>query len=109
MLSVKQWVEKTNSRGIITKAGRYGGMYAHKDIAFEFASWVSPQFKLYLILEMLLKLAETATIRNFRIVQKGAADQLSGISGGFSVYSFVMYYCLVKESAPRVSSLSTQN
>lgn len=51
VLSVKQWVEKTNSRGIIAKAGRYGGTYAHKDIAFEFASWVSPQFKIYLIKE----------------------------------------------------------
>jgi hypothetical protein len=50
-LSVKQWVEKTGSTGIIAKAGRYGGTYAHKDIAFEFASWVSPQFKLYLIKE----------------------------------------------------------
>ncbi|MEK6845710.1 MAG: KilA-N domain-containing protein [Nanoarchaeota archaeon] len=50
-LSVKQWTEKTNSRGIIAKAGRYGGTYAHKDIAFEFASWISPQFKLYLIKE----------------------------------------------------------
>lgn len=48
ILSVKQWVEKTNSKGIIAKAGRYGGTYAHKDIAFEFATWVSPQFKLYL-------------------------------------------------------------
>lgn len=51
ILSVKQWTEKTNSIGIIAKAGRYGGTYAHKDIAFEFASWVSPQFKLYLIKE----------------------------------------------------------
>lgn len=51
VLSVKQWVEKTNSKGIIAKAGRYGGTYAHKDIAFEFASWVSPYFKLYLIKE----------------------------------------------------------
>ncbi len=51
ILSVKQWVEKTHSRGIIAKAGRYGGTYAHKDIAFEFAAWVSPQFKLYLIQE----------------------------------------------------------
>ena len=41
VLSVKQWVEKTNSIGIVAKAGRYGGTYAHKDIAFEFASWVS--------------------------------------------------------------------
>lgn len=51
ILSVKQWVEKTNSKGIIAKAGRYGGTFAHKDIAFEFASWVSPQFKLYLLKE----------------------------------------------------------
>ena len=50
-LSVKQWTEKTNSKGIIAKAGRYGGTYAHKDIAFEFASWISPKFKLYLIKE----------------------------------------------------------
>ena len=51
ILSVKQWVKKTNSIGIVAKAGRYGGTYAHKDIAFEFASWVSPYFKLYLIKE----------------------------------------------------------
>ena len=51
VLSVKQWVEKNNSIGIVAKAGRYGGTYAHKDIAFEFASWVSPYFKLYLIKE----------------------------------------------------------
>lgn len=51
VLSVKQWTVKTNSIGITAKAGRYGGTYAHKDIAFEFASWISPQFKLYLIKE----------------------------------------------------------
>lgn len=51
IMSVKQWVSRTNSKGIMAKAGRYGGTYAYKDIAFEFASWVSPQFKLYLIKE----------------------------------------------------------
>ena len=51
IMSVKQWVSRTNSKGIVAKAGRYGGTYAYKDIAFEFASWVSPQFKLYLIKE----------------------------------------------------------
>ena len=50
-LSVKYWVNKTNSIGIIAKAGRYGGTYAHKDIAFEFASWISPKFKIFLIKE----------------------------------------------------------
>ncbi|MDH6342982.1 hypothetical protein M2480_001992 [Parabacteroides sp. PFB2-12] len=51
VLSVRQWTERTGSKGIIAKAGRYGGTYAHKDIAFEFAMWVSPQFKLYLMKE----------------------------------------------------------
>jgi len=51
IMSVKQWVTRTNSKGIVAKAGRYGGTYAYRDIAFEFASWVSPQFKLYLIKE----------------------------------------------------------
>ncbi len=50
-LSVKQWIEKTNAIGIRATAGRYGGTYAHKDIAFEFASWISPKFKIYLIKE----------------------------------------------------------
>jgi hypothetical protein len=48
-LSPKKWIESTNAIGIVSKAGRYGGTYAHKDIAFEFASWVSPEFKLYII------------------------------------------------------------
>lgn len=51
VMSVKQWISKTNAIGIVAKSGRYGGTYAHKDLAFEFASWVSPQFKLYLIRE----------------------------------------------------------
>jgi hypothetical protein len=51
LLSVKQWCEKTNSSGLIARAGRYGGTFAHKDIAFGFASWVSPKFKLYLLIE----------------------------------------------------------
>ena len=50
-LSVKMWIAKTNAIGIVAKAGRYGGTYAHKDIAFEFASWISPKFKLFLIKE----------------------------------------------------------
>ena len=50
-LTPKQWIEKTNAIGIVSQAGRYGGTYAHKDIAFEFASWISVEFKLYLIKE----------------------------------------------------------
>ena len=50
-ISVKKWIEKTKSIGIKAFAGRYGGTYAHKDIAFEFSMWISPIFKLYLIKE----------------------------------------------------------
>ena len=50
-LSPSEWVEKTNAIGIFVKKGKYGGTYAHKDIAFEFASAISPVFKLYLIKE----------------------------------------------------------
>jgi hypothetical protein len=50
-LSAKKWIELTGARGLISSAGRYGGTYAHKDIAFEFGSWLSPEFKLYLIKE----------------------------------------------------------
>ncbi len=50
-MTPKQWIERTGAIGIISKAGRYGGTFAHKDIAFEFASWVSVEFKLYLIKE----------------------------------------------------------
>jgi len=50
-LSTKKWIEKTNAKGILASAGRYGGTFAHKDIAFEFGSWLSPEFKLYLIKE----------------------------------------------------------
>ncbi|MCX6911421.1 MAG: KilA-N domain-containing protein, partial [Verrucomicrobia bacterium] len=50
-LSVKEWVEKTGAIGLKASAGRYGGTYAHKDIAFEFGMWISPEFKIYLIKE----------------------------------------------------------
>lgn len=50
-LSAKQWTQKTNGIGLIARTGRYGGTFAHKDIAFEFGSWLSPEFKLYLIKE----------------------------------------------------------
>ena len=51
ILTAKQWIEKTGAIGIVSKTGRYGGTFAHKDIAFEFASWISVEFKLYLIKE----------------------------------------------------------
>lgn len=51
VLSPKKWIETTGAVGLISKSGRYGGTFAHRDIAFEFASWVSVEFKLYLIKE----------------------------------------------------------
>ena len=49
IMTPKQWIERMQAKGIISKAGKYGGTYAHSDIAFEFASWISPEFKLYII------------------------------------------------------------
>ena len=51
VLSVKTWIEKTNAIGIVAKAGRYGGTYAHKDIAYHFGMWISPRFQLLLVRE----------------------------------------------------------
>jgi hypothetical protein len=51
VLTPKRWIENTSAIGIISKSGRYGGTFAHKDIAFEFATWISVEFKLYLIKE----------------------------------------------------------
>ena len=50
-MSAGQWIGRTGAKGIIVKAGRFGGTYAHKDIAFHFAMWLSPEFQIYLIKE----------------------------------------------------------
>jgi hypothetical protein len=62
-ISVKEWTEKTNAIGLKATVGRYGGTYAHKDIAFEFGMWISPQFKIYLIREF-DRLKQDETRRN---------------------------------------------
>ncbi|HAT77481.1 MAG TPA: DNA-binding protein [Flavobacterium sp.] len=51
IMSVGQWTERTNAKGMIVKLGKYGGTYAHKDIAFHFAMWLSPEFQIYLVNE----------------------------------------------------------
>ena len=48
-LTPQQWIKATDESRIVSNSGRYGGTYAHTDIAFEFASWISPKFKLYII------------------------------------------------------------
>ena len=62
-MSPQKWIESTNAIGIVSKSGNNGGTYAHRDIAFEFASWLSPEFKLYLVTEFQrLKAQEQKTI-----------------------------------------------
>ena len=63
-VSVKEFVEKTNAISLKAKPGRYGGTYAHKDIAFEFASWISPEFKLYVITDY----QRTMKVINFLLI-----------------------------------------
>ena len=55
VMTPKRWIESTNAIGIVSKQGRYAATFAHKDIAFEFASWISPEFKLYIIEQLKLK------------------------------------------------------
>lgn len=74
IMSVKQWVSRTNSKGIIAKAGRYGGTYAYKDIVFEFVSWVSPQFKLYLIKNELICISNMENI-NAVLIEDGMSQR----------------------------------
>ena len=62
-LSPKKWTDATNAIGIIAKSGRYGGTYAHKDIALKFASWISVEFELYIVKELL------TTAENQRYIQ----------------------------------------
>ena len=64
VMTPTRWIEKMNAIGITSKAGKYGGTYAHVDIAFEFASWISPQFKLYLI-------------KDYQRLKKDEAEKLS--------------------------------
>lgn len=74
-ISVKEYTEKTNAIGIQAKAGRYGGTYAHKDIAFEFGMWISAQFKIYLVREF-QRLKEQEQIQ----IQWSAKRELSKIN-----------------------------
>ena len=76
-ISVKEWVNKTSSIGIVAKTGRYGGTYAHKDIAFEFGMWISPKFKLLLIKEFERLIPKELTKYETSIVYAEEADVLN--------------------------------
>ena len=79
--SVSEWIDKTNAIGLYVKRGKYGGTYAHKDIAFEFASAISPAFKLYLIKEFQRLKEEENNLEKkeerFKILQEIAEYQLN--------------------------------
>ena len=76
-LTPKRWILQTGAIGVVAKTGRFGGTFAHQDIAFEFASWVSVEFKLYLIKEFQrLKEVEREQL-GWDIRRKSGADQLS--------------------------------
>lgn len=74
-ISIKEYVAKTNAIGLQAKAGRYGGTYAHKDIAFEFGMWISPEFKIYLVREF-QRLKEQEQVQ----IQWSAKRELSKIN-----------------------------
>lgn len=83
VLSPSKWIESTNAIGIISKAGSGGGTYAHLDIAFEFASWVSAEFKLYILVEF-KRLKAEGNIRdaaNIEQLNKIAITQMKSLSG----------------------------
>lgn len=74
-LSPKKWIETTNAIGLISKSGRYGGTFAHKDIAFKFASWISVEFELYIVKEFQRLKAE-----EYKILGWSAKRELSKIN-----------------------------
>lgn len=90
VLSMKMWIEKTGAIGLTAKAGRYGGTYAHKDIAFHFGMWISPKFQLLLVKEyQRLKVDENERLKlewNFQRI-------LSKVCQGTLLDHSVMYAC----------------
>ena len=94
--SVSEWIDRTNAIGIVAKKGRYGGTYAHKDIAFEFGSWLSPEFKLLIIVEFQrLKAAEQ------KIIEWDSTRYLSRINYRLHTDS-IKDYILPAISTPKV-------
>lgn len=90
LMSVKRWVEDTNAIGIYAKAGRYGGTYAHSDIALQFATWLSPEFYVYLIKE-------------FKALKEAEAKQLSkpwNLRRELSKLNYSIHTEAVRESLP---------
>lgn len=99
VLTPKQWIEKTNAVGLISKPGRYGGTFAHKDIAFEFASWISVEFKLYLIKE-------------FQRLKDEEMEQLGwDIKRNIAKINYIIHTNAIKENLipPKLSKVQIKN
>ena len=96
-LTPRKWIDATNAIGLVSKAGRYGGgTFAHKDIAFEFGSWLSPEFKLYLIREFQrLKFEENDRLK-LEVVSKKIFEAISSIFAIGKAFSTVQAGCLNK-------------
>lgn len=78
-LSPQKWIKNTNAIGIVSKSGRYGGTFAHSDIAFEFASWISAEFKLYIIKDY--KLLNKLAIRQLEAIREINIDTIKKLEG----------------------------
>lgn len=81
VLSASEWIERTKAIGILVKKGRYGGTYAHKDIAFEFGSAISVSFKLYLIEEFQRLLGDVYRIHPYKFTTSQVEDSNEGVAG----------------------------
>lgn len=93
VMTPKKWIETTNAIGITSKPGRYGGTYAHTDIAFEFASWISPEFKLYIIKEY-----QRLKIKNIFITKTSIKGKKQGQFTSNDFQLFVKFYNIKDDS-----------
>ena len=83
-ISPKKWIKSTNAIGIISKSGRYGGTYAHSDVAFKFASWISPEFKLYIIKDYQRLKKDEAERKAIAVQKYLITDELTSAEKGYT-------------------------
>jgi hypothetical protein len=114
VLNPNLWVEKTNTIGIFSNSGRYGGTFAHEDIAFEFASAISPEFKLYLIKEyQRLKESEMLKLNQEWNIQRQLSNQLIVLTNLENIYSLLIaqgepqYYRLTQLNRIAISQMKS--
>lgn len=102
-LSPKKWIKSTNAIGLISKSGRYGGgTYAHSDIAFEFASWISPEFKLYIIKDYQRLKKEEASQSSIGWSEKRELSKLN-----YHIHTDAIQKCLIDAGPENTNSTYT--